>query len=179
MEIVLVAAVARNGVIGVGGGLPWRLSTDMKRFKALTMGKPIVMGRKTFESIGRPLPGRANIIISRNPQLRVDGADVVGNLSDALVLAGARGRCLPAGGEVCIVGGGEIYRQAMPVADRLEITHVLADAEGDVQFPLIDAAEWQLVSEQTIAQGPRDSALMRFASYRRHAGDGLKAVTSR
>src|SRR3954468_8301650 len=124
MDIVLVAAVAENGVIGRDNGLPWRLSTDMKRFKAITMGKPIVMGRKTWESFPRrPLPGRLNIVVSRDPGYRAEGAEAGTPVRDPLILAGPRSRCVPGGDEICIVGGGQIYRQALDIADRPYITH--------------------------------------------------------
>src|SRR6185369_7765645 len=143
MRVAIVAAVAENGVIGRDNGLPWRLSTDMKRFKALTMGKPIVMGRKTWESFPRrPLPGRLNIVVSRDPDYRAEGAETVTSLRDALILAETRSRCVAGADEICIVGGGEIYRQAIGLADRLYITHVLASPDGDTRFPAIDRDLW-------------------------------------
>ncbi|MBS3652476.1 dihydrofolate reductase [Pseudaminobacter sp. 19-2017] len=171
MRIVLLAAVAENGVIGRDGDLPWRLSTDLKRFKANTMGKPIVMGRKTWESFPkRPLPGRLNIVITRNAGYRADGAEVVGSLDDALTLARVRSRCDGAE-EICIVGGGEIYRQAMTLADCLKITHVLTEVEGDTSFPAIDAELWREVSSEPLDAGEKDSHSTRYAVYerRRHA----------
>nr|AIA19290.1 Dihydrofolate reductase [uncultured bacterium] len=167
MRIVLLAAVAENGVIGRDGDLPWRLSTDLKRFKANTMGKPIVMGRKTWESFPkRPLPGRLNIVITRNAGYRAEGAEVVGSLDDALKLARVRSRCDGAE-EICIVGGGEIYRQAMPLADCLKITHVLTEVEGDTSFPAIDAEPWREVSSEPFEAGEKDSHRTRYAVYER------------
>lgn len=170
MSIALVAAVAENGVIGREGGLPWRLSTDMKRFKATTMGKPIVMGRKTWESFPkRPLPGRPNIVVTRNARFRADSADVVRSLDDALVLAGARARCTAGADEVCIIGGGEIYAQAIAMADRLYITHVLARPDGDTRFPPIDPAVWEAVASEDHPAGEKDTHPTRFVTYRRRA----------
>lgn len=165
--IAIHVAVAENGVIGREGDMPWRLSTDLKRFKAQTMGKPVVMGRKTFESIGRPLPGRLNVVVTRNAAWRAEGVEVVGSLDDALTLARIRGRCLPAGDEICIIGGGEIYGQAMGSADRLHVTHVLAAVDGDTRFPAIDPAVWRAVSEEQHPAGPRDSHPTRHVLYER------------
>ena len=163
-EIVIVAAVAENGVIGRDGDMPWKLSSDLKRFKAITIGKPVVMGRKTFDSIGKPLPGRPNIVISRSQAL-IDGAIVTTGLGAALEKAAS---LVPENDPViCVIGGGEIYRQAIDRADRLEITHVTGEIEGDTVFPEIDPAVWQLVSEEMVSPGERDSHAMRFAVYRR------------
>lgn len=167
MQVGIYVAVAENGVIGRDNGLPWRLSSDLKRFKAGTMGKPIVMGRKTFESIGRPLPGRLNIVVTRDRAFRAEGAEVVGSIEEALTLARIRGRCMAGADEICVVGGGEIYRQAMPLADRLHVTHVLAAPDGDAHFPEIDPATWRLVSSQDVPAGDRDSHATRYAVYER------------
>lgn len=167
MQVGIYVAVAENGVIGRDNGLPWRLSSDLKRFKAGTMGKPIVMGRKTFESIGKPLPGRLNIVVTRDRAFRAEGAEVAGSLEEALTLARIRGRCMAGADEICVVGGGEIYRQAMPLADRLHVTHVLAAPEGDAHFPEIDPATWRLVSSQDVPAGDRDSHATRYAVYER------------
>lgn len=173
MSIALVAAVAGNGVIGREGGLPWRLSTDMKRFKATTMGKPIVMGRKTWESFPkRPLPGRPNIIVTRDASFRADGADVVNSLADAVTLAGVRARCTPGADEVCIVGGGEIYAQAIGMADKLYITHVLASLDGDTRFPPIDPVLWEIVTSEDHPAGEKDTHPTRFVVYRRRVASG-------
>ena len=137
---------------------------DLKRFKAITIGKPVVMGRKTFDSIGKPLPGRPNIVISRSEAL-IDGATVTPGLGAALEKAASlvEGDNL----EICVIGGGEIYRHAMERADRLEITHVEGRVDGDTVFPTIDPDVWALESEERISAGERDSHDMRFAVYRR------------
>ncbi|PSJ52675.1 dihydrofolate reductase [Kumtagia ephedrae] len=170
MQVTIYAAVAENGVIGRDGGLPWRLSTDMKRFKAGTMGKPIVMGRKTWESFPRrPLPGRLNIVISRDPAYRAEGAETVTSLEDALKLAATKGRCMVGADEICIVGGGEIYRQAIAIADQLKLTHVESAFEGDASFPRIDPTVWQAVSSESVPAGDKDSHATRYAVYVRRA----------
>ena len=164
-EIIMVAAVAENGVIGRDGDMPWRLSSDLRRFKKVTMGKPVIMGRKTFESIGKPLPGRLNIVISRTLK-SLDGCRIAPDLDAALQLAG---QSLAQSEEtsVCIIGGGEIYRQAIDRADQLDITHVQAMVEGDTVFPEIDPGKWTCVSEEFVSAGERDSHDMRFATYKR------------
>lgn len=163
MEVKLVVAIAENDVIGRDGGLPWRLSTDMKRFKATTMGKPVVMGRKTWESFPkRPLPGRHNIVITRDRDFRAQGADVVFSLDEALALARADGAA-----EASVIGGGEIYAQALPLADRLDVTHVLARIEGDTRFPPIDAETWYVASSETFPAGEKDSHATRHVVYER------------
>lgn len=165
MKITLVAAVAQDGVIGREGGLPWQLSTDLRRFKATTMGKPVVMGRKTWESIEkRPLPGRRNIVITRDRTYRAPGAEVVAGLEEALALAREE-----ASAEVSIIGGGEIFVLAMPLADRLDITHVLAGIEGDTYFPPIDPQSWRVVSQEAFPAGDRDSHATRHVIYERRA----------
>lgn len=165
MKITLVAAVAENGVIGSEGGLPWRLSADLRRFKATTMGKPMVMGRKTWESIEkRPLPGRRNIVITRDPTYRAPGADVVAGLDEALALAREEGAA-----EASIIGGGEIFALAMKLADRLDITHVLASIGGDTFFPAIDPQDWRVVSQESFPAGERDSHATRHVIYERRA----------
>lgn len=171
MDIVIHAAVADNNVIGREGGLPWRLSTDMKRFKAGTMGKPVVMGRKTWESFPkRPLPGRLNIVVTRDRAFRAEGAEAVGSLDDAFALARLRGRCMAGTDEICVIGGGQIYEQAMPLADRLAITHVHATPDGDTCFPAIDPAVWQAVSSEEVPAGERDSHATRFTLYEKRNG---------
>jgi dihydrofolate reductase len=166
MNIVIHVAIASNGVIGRDGGLPWRLSTDMQRFKAATMGKPIVMGRKTWESFPkRPLPGRLNIVVTRDKGFRAEGAEVAHSFDDALALAKVRGRCMAGADEICVIGGGEIYRQALPIADQLHVTHVMAEPDGDTTFPAIDPAVWEPVSSVEIPIGERDSHATRHTVY--------------
>lgn len=165
MRISLVAAVARNGVIGADNAMPWRLSSDFRRFKALTLGKPVVMGRKTFASIGRPLPERTNIVVTRDAGFSRDGVLTASSFEEALRLAGEG---LPEdAGEVMVIGGGEIYRLAMPLADRLYVTHVEASPEGDTYFPTIDPTLWRVTSSEIVPAGPKDSAATEFVIYDR------------
>jgi dihydrofolate reductase len=166
MEIVLVAAVAENGVIGAGGGMPWRLKSDLARLKALTIGKPVVMGRKTFISIGRPLPGRTNIVVTRDADFRAQGVVVTRSFSDAKAIA--TGDALRRfATEISVIGGAEIYAQWMADADRLEITEVHARPEGDTHFPAIDATAWEEVARLRNPAGPHDSADFSYVTYRR------------
>jgi dihydrofolate reductase len=150
MSITLVAAVGRNGVIGRHGDLAVRISDDLRRFKALTMGHPMVMGRKTWDSMGGPLPGRRSIVITRHPSWRAEGAEVTHSVPSALELAGS--------GPVFVVGGGEIYSQTLALADALELTEVDQYLEGDVFFPILDRTAWTEVSRE-----PRDGyAFVRY-----------------
>jgi len=167
MDIVIHAAVAENGIIGTDGGLPWRLSSDLKRFKAGTMGRPIIMGRKTFEGIGKPLPGRLNIVVTRDRGWSHEGVEAAGSLQDAITLATVRGRCMAGVEEIAVIGGGEIYAQAMPIADRLCITHVLAEPTGDTTFPAIDPALWRATECEDVPAGERDSHATRYCVYER------------
>lgn len=162
MTLSLIAAVARNGVIGRGNKLLWRLPTDMKRFRALTMGKPLIMGRKTYESIGKPLPGRETIIVTRDRSYAVDGAHLVSDLEAALALAA---RLVGPEGEIISAGGGEIYAQTIGRADRLYITEVDLDPEGDARFPEIDRAVWREVKRERGVRGERDEAEFAFVDY--------------
>jgi len=162
MKITLVVAIARNGVIGREGELPWRLSTDLKRFKAITMDKPVIMGRKTWESIGRPLPGRLNIVISRDPAYRAEGAVLARSFEEAMEQAATSGA-----DEACVIGGGQIYREALPRADILHVTHVEATVEGDAFFPAIDPALWEPVSSERVPAGEKDVYPTRYVVYRR------------
>ena len=150
--ISFVVAVSRNGVIGNDGGLPWRISTDLKRFKEITMGKPVVMGRKTWESLPRkPLPGRRNIMITRQQGYEAPGADVVRSPKEAVKLCANDP-------EIAIIGGGEIYRLFWPLVDRLYLTEVDLDVTGDTHFPEVRPEEWREVSREVHRQGPKDSA---------------------
>ena len=167
-QIVLIVAVAENGVIGAAGAIPWRLKSDMRRFKALTVGKPVVMGRKTFASIGRPLPGRSNIVVTRNSGFRAAGIVVTASFADARAVA--LGDALRrSAGEIAVIGGAEIYAQWVNIADRLEITEVHARPEGDTYFAAIDAAEWQEVARVRNPAGPDDSADFSYVTYRRRS----------
>lgn len=133
--------MAENNVIGANGDMPWRISDDLKNFKSITLGKPVIMGRKTYDSIGRPLPERDNIIITRNSSSVSGPVFVVESLRAALLLAEYCARQKNVG-EVCVIGGGEIYRQAMPLADRIYLTRIAAKIHGDTEFPAIDAEFW-------------------------------------
>ena len=166
-EIVLIVAVAENGVIGAGGAMPWRLKSDMARFKAMTMGRPIVMGRKTFESFPRrPLPGRTNIVVTRDAAYRAAGAVVTTSFADAEAIA--TGDALRRfATEIAIIGGAEIYAQWMDRADRLEITEVHARPDGDTRFAAIDPAEWEEVARVRNPAGPGDSADFSYVTFRR------------
>jgi dihydrofolate reductase len=166
VPVAMIAAVAENGVIGAGNAIPWRLPTDFAHFKRTTMGKPLIMGRKTFESIGKPLPGRTNIVVTRQRDYQPDGALVVGSLTAALERAQAIAAADGAS-EVIVGGGGEIYREAMPLADRLYITHVEAVPEGNVRFPEIDPAMWAVRSELPLERTERDTAAFRVKVYER------------
>lgn len=166
MEIVFVVAIAENGVIGAGNAMPWRLKADMARFRALTIGRPVIMGRKTFESLPRrPLPGRTNIVITRDAAYRAAGAIVTTSAADADTVA--RGDALRRSvTEVAVIGGAEIFRQWLDRADRLEITEVHARPEGDTHFD-IDNAEWDEVARVRHAAGGDDSADFSYVTYRR------------
>ena len=165
MEIVFVIAIAENGVIGAGGAIPWRQKSDMARFKALTIGKPVIMGRKTFESLRRPLPGRTNIVITRDAAYRAAGAVVTTSAADAEAVA--RGDALRRSvTEIAVIGGAEIYRQWLDRADRLEITEVHARPEGDTHFG-IDTAKWEETARIRHPAGPDDSADFSYVTYRR------------
>ena len=163
--IALIAAVARNNVIGGGNQLLWRLKTDLRRFRALTLGKPLIMGRKTFDSIGKPLPGRHCIIITRDRSLKIAGAEVAHSLDEALALAARHGA-----DEIMIGGGGEIYAAAMPLAQKLYITHVDLEPAGDAFFPMIDPKIWKRVKSQDHTAGGDDEAAFTFADYARKKG---------
>lgn len=167
-KIVLVVAVARNGVIGRDGDLPWRLPSDLKRFKQLTLGKPVLMGRKTWDSIGKPLPGRPNIVITRDTTFCAHGAAVVSSLDEGLDAARREAEKLGVD-EVCVIGGGQIYAQAFDRADILHVTRVEADVEGDTRFPDIDPAIFEKVAEEPIPQGEKDSHAMHFVTWCRKA----------
>jgi dihydrofolate reductase len=166
--LALIAAVARNGVIGGDNRLLWRIKADLRHFRDETLGRPVVMGRKTFESIGRPLPGRLNIIMSRSLTEAPAGAELARSLDEAIGLAGlatAKGRAKP--DRIMIAGGGDIYAQAIGRADRLFITDVELDAKGDAFFPKIDPTIWREVRREQHAKGPDDDAAYAFVEYLR------------
>ncbi|HEX7115327.1 MAG TPA: type 3 dihydrofolate reductase [Steroidobacter sp.] len=137
----LLVAAAENDVIGRQNDLPWRLPDDLKRFKALSLGKPVIMGRRTYESIGRPLPGRTNIVVSRRPDLAIEGCIVVDSLEAAIAVAGEAP-------EILVIGGAEVFREALPRASRIYLTRVHAHVEGDVHFPALEPDEWREVEVQ-------------------------------
>lgn len=166
IKITIVVAVSENGVIGNDGDMPWKLSTDLKRFKALTLGKPLIMGRKTFESIGRPLPGRPHVIVSRNPEFHPEGVEVAPSLEAAIDRAAAIASGLGVD-EIFVVGGGDIYRQALPLADTLYVTHVEAELAGDTRFPSVDPRIFEKIEESQVPAGEKDTYATRYAVYRR------------
>jgi len=145
--LAMIAAVADNGVIGRDNALPWRLPADLAHFKRTTLGKPIIMGRRTYESIGRPLPGRANIVVSRNPAFTAAGVHSAASLDAALALAAEIAR-RDGSDEVVVIGGAAIYREALPLANRLYLTEVHASVAGDVLLPRIDRDAWREVSRE-------------------------------
>jgi dihydrofolate reductase len=164
MQVVLIVAVADNGVIGANGAIPWRLKSDLRRFKSMTLGKPVVMGRKTFLSLGRPLPGRTNIVMTRDGGFRAPGAVVVTSLAAAREVA--RGDALRRFvTEVAVIGGAEIYAQWMDRADRLEVTEVHARPTGDTRLAPIDKSAWEETSRLPHAAGADDSAAFSFVTY--------------
>ena len=166
MEIVLVVAVAENGVIGRDNAIPWRLKSDQQRFKAITLNKPVVMGRKTFESLRRPLPGRTNIVVTRDPNYRARGAVVTTSFENARAVA--HGDALRRfATEIAVIGGAEVYAQWMAAASRLEITEVHARPDGDTRFPAVDPAAWEEVGRVRNPAGPDDSADFSYVTYRR------------
>jgi dihydrofolate reductase len=166
VTVTLIAAVARGGVIGRDGGIPWRLPEDMQRFRSLTMGNPVVMGRRTWESLPdqfRPLPGRGNVVVTRNPDWSAQGADRAGSVEEALGLLESESR-------VFVIGGGEIYAAALPFADELILTEIDADIEGDTYFPAWDRSAFVEVARDA---GIADGVLFAFVTYRRRGGHAL------
>lgn len=166
MDVTIVVAAARNGVIGHDGGMPWRMPSSLRRFRALTLGKPMVMGRKTFQSIGKPLDGRDTIVVTRQADIAIAGASVVPNLeaglSTARRLAMARGV-----DEIIIAGGGEIYGHALPYATRVELDLIDAEPAGDTRFLELDRDDWRETTRLKIEQGAGDSHSMIAISYHR------------
>ena len=166
IDTVLIIAVADNGVIGRDGAMPWRLKSDLRHFKALTLGKPVVMGRKTFASIGRPLPGRTNIVVTRDGALKLPGAVVTTSFDEARLIA--RGDVLRRfATEIAVIGGAEIYQQFLAEADRIELTEVHATPEGDTHFAPLDSAQWEETARIRHAAAEGDSADYSYVTYRR------------
>jgi dihydrofolate reductase len=167
-HIVFVVAVAENGVIGQGNAIPWRIKSDMQHFKALTIGKPVVMGRKTFASLRRPLPGRTNIVITRDAAFQAAGAIVTTSLDHArdVALGDALRR---SASEIAVIGGADIYAQWMDIADRLEVTEVHAAPEGDTRLQPIDPAAWEEAARVRHSATSDDSADFSYVTYRRRS----------
>ncbi len=166
IETVLIVAVADNGVIGTDGGIPWRLKSDMRRLKAITLGKPVVMGRKTFLSLKRPLVGRTNIVVTRDKNFRAAGAIVTTSLEAARAVA--HGDALRrSAAEIAVIGGAEIYAQCLDHADRLDVTEVHASPAGDTSFAPINARQWAEIAREDHPAGPDDGAPFSYVTYRR------------
>jgi dihydrofolate reductase len=169
VDIVLLAAIAENGVIGRDNSLPWRLKSDMQHFRAATMGKPVVMGRKTYQSIGKPLKGRTTIVVSRDKTFAAPGIVVAPNLAAAL--EAGRGDALRRNcGTIVVAGGGDIYRQAMPVATQLSITEVHKRVDGDARFPAIDLKSWRETARSEHPPAAEDEVSFAFVTYERVNG---------
>lgn len=164
IELVLIAALDRNRAIGRGNALPWHLPDDLKRFKALTLGKPVLMGRKTAESLGRALPKRRNLVLTRSGRVPFEGMEAVASIEDALRLAEADGA-----GELCVIGGGELYALALPMATRMHLTHVdTAIDDGDALFPAFVADGWCEVSRSHHAADDTHAFSFDFVDYERN-----------
>jgi dihydrofolate reductase len=162
--VTLVYAQSRNGVIGRDGGLPWHLSSDLKRFKAVTMGKPVIMGRKTWDSLPKkPLPGRMNIVVTRHRKVSGEGAVVAPGVAEALAAAGP----VP---EVCVIGGGDLYRQFLPLAHRIHLTIVDVEVEGDTFAPVLDYGQWQVISREEFPATVADNVACSVLLLERRAG---------
>lgn len=163
MRISIVVAASANNVIGADGELPWRLPEDLKKFKAITMGKPMIMGRATFESIGRALPGRRSIVLSRQADFEAEGCDVVSSPADALSVAGDVE-------EVMVIGGGKVYSQFLPLAGRIYLTRVDATIEGDTFFPDLDTDDWRVVEAERFPAGEEREYGFSFEVWERNRG---------
>ncbi|MDT8307500.1 MAG: dihydrofolate reductase [Anaerolineae bacterium] len=164
-EVALIAALDQNGVIGYEGGVPWRLPDDIRWFRQMTMGKPVIMGRRTYESIGKPLPGRHNIVVTRQRDYHAPGCEVVSSPGAALVAATAQGA-----GEIMVIGGATLYAALLPQATRLYLTHVEGRFPGDTFFPPVDMSEWEIASETTHPADDRHRIPFRFVVLvRKHA----------
>lgn len=167
-RLSLIAAVAENGVIGADQSIPWRIPSDFAWFKRTTMGKPMVMGRKQFETFRKPLPGRPHVVVTRQAGYAAEGVTVRHSL-EAGIAAAAELAAQSGVDEVMVIGGGDIYAQALALADRLYITHVALSPEGDVRFPAIDPAVWTVVEEPEVTPVPDDPAAYRIRIYERRA----------
>lgn len=165
-RLVLVVAVAENGVIGRLGRLPWRLPSDLKHFRRVTLGKPVIMGRKTYESIGKPLDGRDNIVLTRDPDFRPPGVHVAATLEDAITL-GRRLADDRGAGEVAIIGGADVFRAALPLADRVHFTLVHGSPEGDIRFEPLDLAHWLETERKAMVKSDNDEFAAEFIVFDR------------
>lgn len=163
-RLVHVVAMTRGAVIGAKGAMPWRMSSDLKHFKAATWGKPMVMGRKTFESIGRPLPGRESIVVTRARDFVVPGVLVAHDVPSALALAQDHAKAMGAN-EIAVIGGGEIFRQTLAQTDELLVTELDLDRDGDAHYPPIDAKVWRETSRVAHPKGERDDAAFSVVRY--------------
>lgn len=162
-RLSLIAAVAANGVIGSDNALPWRLPEDLKRFKALTLGHPVIMGRRTHESIGRPLPGRRNIVISRNAAFAAEGCETAASLESAIAA------CAGTADEIFVIGGAQIYAKALPLAERLYLTEIRAEFPGDASFPAFDRDVWRETARE---RNPGENGIgFDFVVYERTRGE--------
>jgi dihydrofolate reductase len=169
-KLVAVVARAQNGVIGVGNGLPWRLSSDLKRYKARTWGRPMIMGRRTWESIGRPLPGRESVVVTRRPDFQAPGAHVATSLDESVEIAGRLAREMGSN-EIIVAGGEEIYRALLDRTDMIELTEVALDLPGDAHFPAIVPEEWEEIARETPPRGDRDEADFAFVTLLRRRAE--------
>lgn len=169
LPLCLIAALAENRVIGRDNQLPWHLPADLKHFKAMTLGKPIIMGRKTWDSLGRPLPGRLNIVVSRQPQLRLEGAEVFASLDAAIVRADEWARQQGVD-ELMLIGGAQLYEQGLALAERLYLTRVALQPEGDAWFPVFAEAQWQC-REREAHTAEADSPAYCFEAWERRTAE--------
>ena len=165
-QLVAVAAVARNRVIGADNGLPWRVSSDLKHFKALTMGKPLILGRRTFESLQRPLPGREIIVVTRDPRFSPAGVRIAHSPLEALAVARRLAKAL-AVDEIVVGGGAEIFGALIDETRRIELTEIALEPEGDAFFPSLDMAQWRETKRETPPRGERDEADFAFVTLAR------------
>lgn len=161
MQISMIAAMAHDRVIGLDNQMPWHMPADLAHFKRVTLGKPVLMGRKTFESIGRPLPGRRNLVISRNPAYQAEGVEVIDSVEAALALLGE------GVDELMVIGGGHLYGQLLPRADRLYLTWIDLAVEGDTRFPAFDDEQWRLVESEAHPADEKNPHPYRFETWQR------------
>lgn len=166
MRLVVIAALDRGGAIGRGNALPWHLPADLRRFKALTLGKPVLMGRRTAESLGRALPGRRNLVLTRSGRVPFDGMEAVASLDEALVATGESGAT-----ELCVIGGAEVYALCLPRASRMHLTHVdTTVADADAFFPGFDSSQWRVTARETHAADGKHAFPFEFVDYERANG---------